>query len=151
MDKLLETVAKWGVNCGLDEFELVTAQSLAWHYRSNYSGPELPDSHWARLAVRAAWNGRDLPGCALSTVDALNFVWQGAGMKDVQDKTPPPDVLASHKELLEKILAEVGELKAEVAELRIQGVTGKQIAVHLNISEGRISQIAREIAERFQE
>jgi len=148
--KLLETVLKWGKNRGLDEFEIATAQSLAWYYATKFKG-KLPDSHWARVAVRAVWNGRDLPGCGTSSQDALNFTWQGAGMQEVTDQTPGPDVLAAHKEALERVLSELTAIKKEVADLRLAGMATKEIAIHLHVSKSRVSQIAREIGEMFKE
>lgn len=147
---LLETVLRWGSRCGLDEFQIATAQSLAWYFRTQYKGKDLPESHWARLAVKRVRSGRDLPGCGTSPKDALNFTWQGAGMGEVMDKTPSPSTLAAHKETLERILAGLSEVKKEVAELRLSGAANKEIAVHLHLSEARVSQIAREIFEKFQ-
>jgi hypothetical protein len=40
------------------------------------------DGHWARIAVRAVCNGRDLPGCGTGLADALSHPWQGAGMAE---------------------------------------------------------------------
>ncbi len=149
--KLLETVLKWGKSWGLDDFEIATAQSLAWYHRSQYDGPELPESHWARQAVRHVRNGRDLPGCATPEADALNRCWLGAAMGEVMDRYPGPDMLAAHKEAMDRMLNSLSELQKQVAELRLAGVANKEIAVHLHFSEGRISQIAREIVEKFKQ
>lgn len=79
---LLESVLKWGKKRDLDDFEIATAQSLAWYYSTRHDGPDLPDGHWARIAVRAVCNGRDLPGCGTGLADALSHPWQGAGMAE---------------------------------------------------------------------
>ena len=55
---LLDTVASLARRAGLDPFQLVTAQTLAWYYATRYeqrygNSDPLPASHWARLAVRA--------------------------------------------------------------------------------------------------
>jgi hypothetical protein len=149
--KLLEVVMRWGTRCGLDDFEIATAQSLAWYYRSRYDGPELPDSHWARIAVRGLRNGRDLPGCGTGDCDALHHTWQGHGMGEVVDRSPGPDVLAEQKELMERILAEVSDVKREVAKLKAAGMAGREIAIQVSLSQARVSQILREIADKFKE
>lgn len=149
--QLLEIVMKWGRKCGLDDFEIATAQSLAWYYKSRYTGPELPESHWARNAIRSLRNGRDLPGCGTGESDALHHVWQGEGMGEVMDKSPGPDKLVMDKELMERLLAQLSELQKEVAELKTQGRKGKEIALVVGLSEARVSQIGREIAEWFLE
>jgi hypothetical protein len=149
--KLLTTVLKWGKAFRLDDFEIATAQSLAWYHQSQYQGPELPESHWARLAVRHVRFGRDLPGCGTPEHDALNKCWLGAGMAEVMDRYPGPSTLAAHKETLERILKELSEIKREIAELRLSGMANKEIALHVNLSPARVSQIAGEIARLFKE
>lgn len=146
---LLAVVLRYGLLRRMTPEQIGTAQSMAWYYQANYSGEPLPDSHWAQLAVRAVFNGRDLPGCATSTHDALNVAWQGAAMGELRDSEPAPDVLAEHRELLERVLAGLSEIKRQVMDLRLAGVPGLAIAEELGITPGRVSQISREIAERF--
>jgi hypothetical protein len=149
--RLLEVVKRWAARCGLDEQQTTTAQTLAWWYRRNYRGEvPLSDSHWARLAVRATKNGRDLPGCGTSVKDALLAgCWQGAAMPEVLDREPPPDVLAEHKETLARVLEGLSATKQSVVEARLSGRSNEDIARDLGLSAGRCSQIAREIAEAF--
>jgi hypothetical protein len=147
VNQLLETVRRWGQRCGLDDFEIATAQSLAWYYEATYDGDELPVSHWAQLGVRAVRNGRDLPDCGTGAKDALNFTWQGAGMLEVTDGYPGPDTLAAHREIFDRMFSGLDDLKKQVAELKMAGERTKEIAVHLHLSEARISQISREIVE----
>lgn len=153
MDKLaeiLEATLRWARRCGLDEFQIATAQSQAWYYWQEYDGPEdFPAGHWARLAVRGVRNGRDLPGCGTSVKDALLHSWQGAAMPEVMDRSPGPDVLVIHKELLERLERSVDDLKRQVAELRLQGLSNAEVARKVNRSPGRTSQIAREFVEGF--
>lgn len=146
--KLLDAVERWGLKCGFDDFDIATAQSLAWYYKTRFEG-ELADSHWARMAIRAVRNGRDLPGCGTRARDALHRTWLGAGMGEVMDKTPAPDVLVASAELYDKIMAEIGDLNRQVADLRRQGLSGSEIAQAVGVSRARISQIAREIVERY--
>lgn len=148
LETLLAVVLKWALRCGLDEGQAATAQSLAWHYRGRCEA-QYPDSHWAKLAVRAVRHGRDLPGCGTGQADALMHSHQGSGMPEVRDRTPPPDVLADHKERYERVMAGVGEVKKLVAAMRIEGWSNYEIALALKVSPGRTSQVAREIVERF--
>jgi hypothetical protein len=146
---LLDTVANLARRAGLDPFQVVTAQSLAWYYVVRYEGMHLlPALHWARLAIRATRNGRDLPGCGTSPSDALRHSWQGATMDEVRDGSPGPDVQAAHREQLERTLA-ASPRKRGVADLRIAGVSNREIAEELGVSPARTSQISREIAEDF--
>lgn len=147
---LLAVVLRWCNRCGLDDFQTATAQSLAWYWSSR-SAVSYPPSHWARIAVRMVRNGRDLAGCGTGQADALSHSLQGCGMGEVLDKEPSPAVLVEHKELLDKILAEVTEIKRQVVELRLQGLSNIEVAERLGVSPGRTSQIAREIAERFRQ
>ena len=146
---LLDTVANLARRAGLDPFQVVTAQSLAWYYVLRYEGSRLlPALHWARVAIRATRNGRDLPGCATSPSDALRHSWQWATMNEVRDGSPGPDVQAAHREQLELALA-ASPRKRRVAELRIAGASNREVAEELGVSPARTSQIAREIAEDF--
>ncbi len=146
-NQLLETVQRWGQSNGFDEYQIATAQSLAWYYKANYHGDELPDSHWARLGVRAVRNGRDLPGCGTSPKDALNFCSQGAGMMEVMDHYPGPDKLAGDRELFDRMLTTVADKRKQVAELKMAGLMNKEVAKQMSLTPGRVSQLAREIAE----
>ena len=150
---LLDTVAHLARRAGLQPDQVVTAQSLAWYYAMRYeerygSSDPLPPSHWARLAVRATRNGRDLPGCGTGSSDALRRAWQGAAMPEVRDPGPGPDVLAAHREQLERTLARSPQ-RRRVADLRIAGTSNKEVAEELGVSPARTSQIAREIVESF--
>lgn len=146
-NQLLETVQRWGKRNGFDEGQIATAQSMAWYYRANYAGDELPDSHWARLGVRAVRNGRDLPGCWTSPTDALHRIVQGSGMGQVMDRYPGPDTLAADREAFERMLMTLDDKRKQVVELKLAGVKNKEVASHLGLSEARISQLAREIVE----
>jgi hypothetical protein len=151
---LLDMVAGLAHRSGLAPDQVVTAQSLAWYYATRYeerngsSDDPLPPSHWARLAVRATRNGRDLPGCGTSVSDALHRCWQGAGMPEARDPSPGPDVQAADREQLERTLAKSPQ-RRRVAELRIAGASNREVAEELGVSPSRTSQIAREIAEDF--
>ena len=149
--KLLTSVLKWGKACRLDDFEIATAQSLAWYDRSQYKGPALPESHWAKNAVRRVRSGRDLPGCGTPPSDALNKCWLGERMSEVMDRSPGPDVLAAHREAFDRNFDGLGELGQQVAKLKIAGAKTQEIAIRLERSEGRISQISREVVEGFWE
>jgi hypothetical protein len=146
---LLNTTAGLARQAGLPPDQVVTAQSLAWYFATRYQGIiPLPPSHWARLAVRAARNGRDLPGCGTSESDALHRCWQGAGMPEVRDPSPGPDVLAANREQLEWTLAKSPQ-RRRVADLRVSGMSNLEIADDLGVSPSRSCQIARQIAEEF--
>ena len=150
---LLDTVARLAHRAGLQPDQVATAVSLGWYYATRYeqrygNSDPLPASHWARLAVRATRNGRDLPGCGTSPSDALRHAWQGAGMPEVRDPSPGPDVLAAHREQLERTLAE-SPRQRRVADLLIAGTSNKEVAEELGVSPARTSQIAREIVESF--
>jgi hypothetical protein len=153
LSHLLDTVDRWAQRCHLSPDQVVTAQSLAWYYLTRYqqrhaNADPPPPSHWARLAVRATRNGRDLPGCGTSPNDALHRTWQGAGMGEVRDPDPGPLACAIHREQMERTLAE-SPRKRRVADLRIAGLSNLEIAEDLGVSPARSSQIARETAEDF--
>ncbi len=145
---LLMTVLLLGQRRGLTPEQIVTAQSLAWYYSTRCEQP-YPAGHWARLAVRATLHGRDLPGnCWTSPKDALHIAWQGCGMNEVRDGMPGPDVLAEHREQLERAVSDEPRLR-QLADLRIAGQSNRDVAEELGVTPGRASQLARKIAERF--
>lgn len=146
---LLAVVTTWGVRCKLDEFQLVTAQSLAWYWWDR-SKVKYPASHWARLAVRWVRAGRDLAWCGTGPSDALNHQVQGAGMGEVMDRTPPPDALASHIEEWERLQAKLTLKERQVQSLRIQGIDNGRIALAIGVSPARTSQLARSILEKWE-
>src|SRR5205085_2555650 len=88
--------------------ELVAiALVLAWYYWQK-ADKELPASVWARVAVRAALSGRDLPGVQSSHLpDVWDHLdrWEGGGMGEVRDRRPGPDALAASKEEFRKVYA----------------------------------------------
>ncbi len=147
---LLAVVARWATRCGLDEMGTATAQSLAWLWASK-SEVNYPAGHWAKLAVRATRNGRDLPGCGTGHADALMHSTQGAGMGDMKDKSPGPDALAAHREQWERMESGLDERRRLAVEMRLEGWSNFEIATALGVSPGRTSQMAREVMERFYE
>lgn len=146
---LLLTVAKLARKFKMDEFQTATAQSVAWLWASE-SPTDYPPSHWARLACRAVFYGRDLPGCAVSRADALSHSSQGCGMDEAMDTTPGPDVLAAHREQWERITKGMTAKEADLTRLKIEGLANQDIARTLGVSPGRASQIARAIAEEWE-
>jgi hypothetical protein len=146
---LLLVVARLARMYKMDDFQVATAQSLAWLW-SKDSPVDYPPSHWARLACRHVHNGRDLPGCAVSRADALEHSVQGAGMDFKMDTTPGPDVLAAHREQWERITGGMTDREADLTRLKLEGMANKDIARTMGVSEGRASQIARAIAEEWE-
>lgn len=146
---LLTVVANWANRRRLNEDQTTKAQSLAWYW-ANRHHTELPASHWARLAVRAVLNGRDLAGCGTGAADALSHMVQGAGMGEMADSSPPPDVLVAHAEAYEVTLGRLTERHRELADLKRQGASNTEVARTLGLSPGRASQLAREIWEAWQ-
>lgn len=146
---LLNVTEKWARKCGLDEDQIQRAMVEAW-YRWRQRTKKLPFSCWARMAVRAVRNQVDLPWCGTPPTDALRHATFGV-MREVMDRTPPPDVLVDHAERFERALNQRSLKHRQMASLRIQGADVKQVAAALNVSPGRVSQMARDIAEGFDE
>jgi hypothetical protein len=145
---ILDAVADLARRYRLDEYDVTRAQSQAWFY-AQACPRTYPAHYWAKVAVRAIRNGRDLPGTATPSTDALARAWLCVPMGDVRDPGPGPDALASHREAMEALEDSFNPTERYVARLAQEGASGLEIAEAIGRSPGRVSQIKRELAERW--
>lgn len=144
---ILPVVEKYALSRLKDEGLVVNAIVLAWYYWSRCPD-DYAAGHWARLAVRQVWSGRDLPGCGTGAKDALHRASQGSGMEEMQDRrnAGPLDTLI-HREELERIRYAGGPKHQEVIALLMSGMPTGEVAEATGVTAGRVSQIRREALE----
>ncbi len=132
-----------------DEEVAAVALVLAWYYWRRDSGQHEP-RHYARFAICHAIAGRDLPGVKDYT-DVFDRLacWGGAGMGQVQDRTPGPDALVSHAEQMARWDARLNPTQRAVIALRLEGLSNGEVARRVGLTPGRTSQIAREVVEAY--
>ncbi len=156
MDTFTQEV--WGVckryaQSVLRSEELIAiALVLAWWEWKNATEEQktLPPSVWARVGVRHALEGRDLPGLKRNrgrSVDPLDVAWRCGAMAYVADRSPGPERIAQAKEEWTVFLASLNAKQTAMAVAIMDGITSTgALAAHLGVSEGRVSQIRREMA-----
>lgn len=127
---------------------VATAVVLAWHYWSNRP-QDFAAGHWARIAVRHVWAGRDLPGCGVRARDAMHRAAQGAGMDELTDRCPGPEKVVEVAELSRLLLATLNARERRLAEMLAGGATAMEVAETLHLSPGRITQIRQALMERL--
>lgn len=148
-------VVRWATVRRLSDELTSIALVLAWWLWSNRR-VNYPPSHWARLAVRQALAGRDLPGVQASKFrDVWDHFdrWGGAGMEKARDRGPGPERIALWREEYARVKASLSGDRLRMAELieEDQGLGTGELAELLGKTPGRISQMRREIAEAAQE
>jgi hypothetical protein len=134
---------------GDDDERVCLVQTTAWFLW--HTAPEevkhLAPAHWAKLAVRRVKQRRDLPG-----VKKYNDPMDKAIMQPVvgvRCKRPGPLAQLIHKEELDRMLANATEGERKLCEAIQDGVyRTDELAVRLNVSNGRVSQLKRQLAEK---
>jgi hypothetical protein len=147
--KVLPVVVRHARSLHNEELEAI-ALVLAW-WAWSHRKQELPPSVWARVGVRHARAGRDLPGIKSKFRDVWDHLeqWQGGSMGQVVDRRPGPAGQAAWKEELAAILAHLSAAQQELAELvQEEGILRTdELARRLGKTPGRISQMRREIKD----
>lgn len=121
----------------------------AWHIAPDKR--HLPPSVWAKVGVRHALAGRDLPGIRSKFRDAWDHLdqWQGAGMDNVADRKPGPLHAAIALEEVERFFDSLDDFEREMCELLSQGLPNQEVARRMNRTPGAISQRRRRLADRY--
>jgi DNA-binding CsgD family transcriptional regulator len=150
VDELLAAVAALARRYKLDEWDLTRAQSIAWLLAVRCDQPQrFPWNYWAVLAIRRVRCGRDLPGCETGENDVLRRTWLSGPMNEVRDPGPGPAAQAAHREAWELLENDMTEMESRVAALALDGLSGVQIAERLGRTQGRVSQLRRQVVERW--
>jgi hypothetical protein len=146
--KLVERYARKAF--GQDDEKVSRAIVLSWYYWSIAHDDSLPATIWARVGVRFAAAGRDLPGVQPSRKrDALDYATQGAGMDEVRDRRPGPDKVAQHREDMEVLKKTLTVREWIMFEAFRNGATNREVAKLLEVTPGRISQMVTGILRRW--
>jgi len=138
---------------GTDDESYSLAMVLCW-WIFTQRREDFPASCYIRLAVRNVRYGRDLPGVQASKFrDVYDYLtkWDGGDMNLVIDRRPGPERVAEMREEMEAFLATCTEQERAVAETLMgdHGATVAHLADLIGRSQGRVSQIRRELKERL--
>ena len=149
---LMNRTIRWALKLGLDDEQTSRAVCLAWYEASKFEeahGWTYPASHWARIAVKKALQGRDVPGVQPGKKqDALDFALQGCGMGELMDRRPGPEKEAADREMIERWWARLTARERLVLRLLDTGMQKRQVARTLGVVSSRLSQILQRIVEK---
>ena len=150
-DAIFPVVEKYArMRLGNNDDLVSTALVLAWWIWSRTSPvKDLPATAYAHAAVRAAWNGRDLPGCGTHAKDAMWHVVSSGVIREVRDRRPGPDRLAEMAEEYLRLWADMAETDAIMALHLLNGEPAKDVAARLGITPGRLTQRRQELRDRW--
>lgn len=145
---VIRRYAERRIECPDLQGHAVTLGWWFWHRSPNKR--HLPASVWARVAVRAALNGRDIPGVKIGKFrDAMRRrESQGAGMGELADRRPGPLNLLIIREETERFFASLDEFEQRMCNLLADGVKNQEVARRMRRSPGAISQRRRRLMER---
>jgi len=150
--KLLETVTRLAIKVGLDEERTARAVCIAWNDAKWFEAEHgwcYPPGHWARLGVRKALSGRDLPGLhPAGRQDALDHAMQGCGMGEVMDRRPGPEKEAADREMIANWWSALTARERLVLDLLDTGMLKRDIARRIGVTASRLSQILQGIVEK---
>lgn len=150
-DQIAPMVRKYARACcgGCPDKEAM-ALVIAWH-RWEYGGrKDLPATVWARVGVRHALAGRDIPGVQSKFRDAMRYrETQGAGMEGLADRRPGPVRTLIAREEFEAFAAGLDEFEAEMCDLLADGTPNQEVARRMGRTPGAISQRRRRLMERY--
>jgi hypothetical protein len=131
---------------------------LAWYSWKLYQGQgkaDLPPSVWARIGVRHALAGRDLPGVKegkFRDVWDNRIQWQGAGMQKTIDRRAfPADRILAAQEELQALIESTDERGRELIDMiDSERLSTNQIASRMRISPAAVSQRRRKLMESME-
>ena len=151
--KILPVVQRYTRMRLRDEELASIALVLAWYYWSRATNRGLPASVWARVGVRHALAGRDLPGVQAShTHDAMEHpdTWLGSDMGLLMDHRPGPEHQAEVNERLGRFWAALTARERRIALALMNGSAARDVACEEGLSPGRITQMRQRMLERWQ-
>lgn len=132
-----------------DEDSVAIALVLAWWYW-RVRPQDFAASHWARLAVRAVRNGRDLPRFGRTReCDALSHAVCAAGMDELTDRKPGPERIVEARELLVRLTATLTDRERLMVEMLTSGEKAVAVSRATGISAGRVTQVRQALMDRL--
>lgn len=152
-DEIAPTVLKYARTCceGCPDREAM-ALVLAWFYWAFGGRKDLPATVWARVGVRHALAGRDIPGIRSKFRDAMKYrETQGAGMEGLADRRPGPVRTLIAREEFEAFAAGLDDFEREMVEMLGDGLPNQEVARRMRRTPGAISQRRRRLMERFRD
>ncbi len=141
---------RWASKCRVDDETRSVGLALCWYDWSKRK-TDYPPSHWARLALRKARCGRDLPIHANDASD----IWarlarqDAGGMGGLGDRRPGPARLAISREQMRAWEGSLGAREKHILALAREGAENREIARVLGVTPTRISQIKGAMIEAF--
>ena len=134
----------------LTDDQTADAVSLAWWAFRNRKA-NVPVGAYAVWACRQAMYGRALPGTNPSVRDALSRpgLIHAGGAGGLVDRSPGPDQTTADREAWGEWVAQLSARELHIVACVLEGMSGTAIARRLRLSPGRVSQIRRELVERF--
>lgn len=146
-DKVMPAVQTYIARRIRDDERRSVALVLAW-WKWSRRKKDFPPGIYAWMAVQAVWAGRDLPGVQPGkTQDAWDHLdhWQGAGMGEVVDRRPGPDLQAEWAEQWELFTAKLTERERQMVLAYLDGHRNQDVARRLNVSPGRATQLRQSL------
>lgn len=149
-DEIAPVIKKYARACceGCPDREAM-ALVLAWYYWEHGGRKDLPPTVWARVGVRHAITGRDIPGLRSRFRDAMKYrETQGAGMEGLADRRPGPVRTVIAREEFEIFWEGLDSFEREMADLLGEGLPNQEVARRMRRTPGAISQRRRRLMER---
>ncbi len=149
-DTIASVVERYAAACTRCPDLRSLALTLAWYYWSIAPDKHhLPASVWARVGVRHALAGRDIPGIRSKFRDAMKYrETQGAGMEGLADRRPGPMRTVVSAELFDRLWSQMNDREREMAEMYIDGAANQDVAERVGVTPGRATQI-RQAMRRY--
>ena len=123
---------------------------IAWYRWETSRAKHLPATVWARVGVRHALAGRDIPGVQSRCRDAMTYrEAQGAGMEGLADRRPGPVRTLIAQEEFEVFAAGLDDFEQEMCDLLADGSPVHEVARRMRRTPGAISQRRRRLMERY--
>jgi len=135
-----------------DEDRQSICHAYAWYLWHNRKDDDLNPICYARAAVRAIRQRRDLPHLyPFSTSrDAMDReCWLCGQMGAVRDHEPKPDKVAERRELIDRLKSVADEAEATVIDMLLDGFTQRQIARELGVTPHTVIAIKRRLAAKL--
>jgi len=127
-DKIAPVVRQYArsrCNCCPDREAM--ALVIAWHRWEFSNRKDLPATVWARIGVRHAIAGRDIPGVRSKFRDAMKFrETQGAGMEGLADRRPGPVRSLIAREEFDKFVGGLDDFETEMCDLLANNLPNKE-------------------------